>query len=278
MPGLPIPGNIRGAGSWHYAGSGFQASRGERRPDFMRRAGTNPVGTLYQDPMDRLFTPLARSLGQLNDRVFLGVVARSLIWAVVCFAALHFAVLWAIHNLFALEGWMAWTADILGTIGASLISLWLFLPVAAAIGTLYAERIARAVERRHYPHLPPPAGAPLLDQALDGVRVGLRILGLIIVGLLLALVLPGVGLALGWVIGAYGIGRGLFVAVAMRRMSRLDAEALYRQNRGVVLAQGGAMALAAWFPLINLLIPVIGTAAMVHVLDAVMSRPPSLRR
>jgi len=55
--------------------------------------------------------------------------------------------------------------------------------------------------------------------------------------------------------------------VAMRRMNRPEAEALYRSVRTVVLVQGGIMAAAAYVPLLNLLIPVVGTAAMVHVLD-----------
>jgi CysZ protein len=33
------------------------------------------------------------------------------------------------------------------------------------------------------------------------------------------------------------------------------------------------MAAAAYFPLLNLLIPVVGTAAMVHVLDLALTRP-----
>jgi uncharacterized protein involved in cysteine biosynthesis len=72
-------------------------------------------------------------------------------------------------------------------------------------------------------------------------------------------------------VAAYAIGRGLFVAVAMRRMSRAAAESVYRTNRGAVLVQGGVLALAAYVPVMNLLIPIIGVAAMVHVLDMALS-------
>jgi CysZ protein len=78
-------------------------------------------------------------------------------------------------------------------------------------------------------------------------------------------------LLLGWMIATYAIGRGLFVAVAMRRMPRPIAESLYRSRRGVVLVNGAILAGAAYIPVINLLIPVIGTAAMVHVLDLALS-------
>jgi CysZ protein len=103
-----------------------------------------------------------------------------------------------------------------------------------------------------------------------------------IVALLLAFLIPGIGLVLGWMIAAYAIGRGLFVAVAMRRMPREVAESAYAAHRFTVLLTGGVLAAAAYVPFANLLIPVIGVAAMVHVLDVAMSgdatgyvRPPT---
>jgi CysZ protein len=214
-----------------------------------------------------VFVPVARAVSQLDDPVFRGVLWRSIAWSAASFAALHVGAVWAVHRLLALHGWLAWGADILGSIGASLLALWLFLPVAAGIGTMYLDRIAGAVERRFYPWLPPPGGAPMLEQVWDGVVVALKVLALNVVALVLAFLLPGAGLFLGWLIAAYAIGRGLFVAVAMRRMPRLGAEELYRASRGVVLLQGAILALTAYVPLLNLLIPIIGVAAMVHVLD-----------
>jgi uncharacterized protein involved in cysteine biosynthesis len=218
------------------------------------------------------FLPLSRSLAQLHDRVFLGVVARGVFWAAVCFAALHVIAIWAVHQLLGLDGWIAWAVDLVASVGASLLTLWLFVPVGAAISTLYIDRIAAAVERLHYPTLPPARGAPVLDQVMDGIVLGLRLLGLLILALVLALLIPGLGLLLGWAIAGYGIGRGLFMAVAMRRLPRPQAEQLYRQNRTIVLFQGIILAAAAWIPLVNLMLPVIGAAAMVHVLDMIMTR------
>lgn len=222
--------------------------------------------------MTSLLTPLSRALAQLDDRVFLGVLLQSVLWSVVCFALLHVGTIWAMHRLLDLHGWLAWAADLLGTVGASLLALWLFVPVAAAIGTLFFDRIAAAVERRWYPDLPPAIGAPLTAQAWDGIALGLRILLLNVLALVLVLLLPGIGLVLGWAIGAYALGRGLFVAVAMRRMPRPAAESLYRACRPMVLAQGAVLALAAYLPLVNLLLPVIGAAAMVHALDMALAR------
>jgi uncharacterized protein involved in cysteine biosynthesis len=60
----------------------------------------------------------------------------------------------------------------------------------------------------------------------------------------------------------------MFVAVAMRRMDRRDAVALYQRLRAPVLAQGALMTLGGLVPLLNMAIPVLGAAAMVHVLHA----------
>jgi CysZ protein len=224
---------------------------------------------------NHIFLPFVRAVVQLDDPTFLGVLLRSAGWSLACFATLHVAAIAAIHRLLELHGWLAWTADILGSIGASLLSLWLFLPVAAAIGLMYFDRIALAVERRFYPWLARPDGASLIEQTRDGMAVALKVLALNVVALLLAFLLPGTGLILGWMIAAYAIGRGLFVAVAMRRMPRGMAEALYRARRGVILTQGGILALAAYIPILNLLIPIIGTAAMVHVLDMALTAEES---
>jgi CysZ protein len=218
-----------------------------------------------------VFAPIARSIGQLDDPAFRDVLLRSIVWSIACFAGLHVAAIWVVHRMLELHGLLAWGADLLGSIGASLLAFWLFLPVAAAIGMMYLDRIARSVEIRFYPWLPPPSGASLLEQAWDGIAVALKVLALNVVALFLAFILPGVGLILGWMIASYAIGRGLFVAVAMRRMPRPVAESLYRASRTVILGQGAILALVAYVPVINLLIPIVGTAAMVHVLDMALS-------
>jgi uncharacterized protein involved in cysteine biosynthesis len=210
-------------------------------------------------------------VGQLDDPIFIGVVVRSVAWSIACVVAIHVAIVWAVHWLLALHGAMAWGADLLGSIGASVLTLWLFLPVAAAIGTLYFDRIAFAVERRFYPWLPAPRGASVAAQLWDGFSVACRVLLLNVLALGLALLLPGIGFLLGWIIAAYAIGRGLFVAVGMRRMPRSMADSLYRSKRATVMTVGAVLAAASYLPVFNLLLPVIGTAAMVHVLDVAIS-------
>lgn len=220
-----------------------------------------------------LLSPLTRAIGQMGDRAFLGVLLRCLSWAVVCFVALHIAAVWAVERIVHWPGLLGWAVGLLASVGATLLAAWLFLPLAAIIGTLYIDRIAAAVERRYYPGLPPARGASVAAQLWDGLCLGGRILLLNLLALVLALILPGIGLLLAWAVAAYAMGRGLFVMVAMRRLSRGAANETYRTARGMIFAYGGLMALAAYLPLLNLFIPLIGTASMVHVLDLVLTQP-----
>ena len=214
-----------------------------------------------------LLTPPLRALAQMDDPAFLGVVWRSIAWTLAAFAALATALVWGGHALLATHGWLGWLAGALGGVGAAFLSLYLFLPLASVVAFLFADRIAAAVERRYYPGLPPAHPAPLAQQTWDGIALGLRVLGWQVVALVLLLTpLAPVAMPLGWVISAWSVGRGLFVAVAMRRMDRARASAAYARRRLPVLGQGALMAAGSLVPVLNLFVPVLGTAAMVHLL------------
>lgn len=210
-----------------------------------------------------------RALGQMDDPVFLGAVWRSVAWTLAGFIALAALLVWGGHAVVRDGGWLGWLAGLLGGVGAALLALYLFLPMASVVAFLFSNRIAAAVERRFYPFLPPARAAPLGQQVWDGIALGLRVLAWQLVALLLVVTpLAPVAVPVGWAVAAWSIGRGLFMAVAMRRMDRTQASAAYLAQRPVVLGQGALMAVASVVPLLNLFIPVLGTAAMVHLLHA----------
>ena len=211
---------------------------------------------------------LMLAVAQLDDPACAGVLARSIGLTLLAFVVLLGGSTWGIHALLANIHWMpGWIAAVLGTLGVALLAFWLFLPTVMVIATQFIDPVAAAVDRRHYPFLPPPSPAALHAQVWDGLVLALQILLLNAVAVMLALLLPGIGIVLGIVIGGWAIGRGLFVAVAMRRMGRLAAQELYRRHRIAVLVPGLVLAAAATLPGVNLLVPIVGTAAMVHVLN-----------
>lgn len=217
-----------------------------------------------------MLTPLARAIGQLDDPAILRVLAGSLALSAACFGLVCLGTAYGLHHLLDRIAWLGWLAAALGSVAVLVSSVWLFLPVAVLIAGAFMEPVCRAVERRWYPGVAAPHGANLAAQLWDSFLVSLLVLVMSGASLALALLLPGVGLVIGWAITAWALGRGLFVAVAMRRMDRAQAAALYRRHRPAVLAQSAALALAGFVPIVNLLIPVLGSACMVHVL----MRPP----
>jgi len=219
-----------------------------------------------------MFAPVLRAFDQIEDPTVFGVLLKSLLLSAACFALLSGGSVYELHHVLASHGWVAWLAGILGGAAALAAAIWLFMPVAVLIASAFMEPVCRAVERRWYPGLPPPHGASILPQLWDGLVVAALVALLNLVSLVLALIIPGIGLLLGWAITAWALGRGLFVPVAMRRMSRHEANTLYLRYRGAVLLQGAALAFAATIPLLNLLVPVLGPACMVHVL---MRRAPA---
>lgn len=223
-----------------------------------------------------MLSPITRALAQLDDPVFLSVLVQSVLLSFVAFAVLVAGSAWGVHGLLAQSAWLGWVAGIAGGLAVALLGVWLFVPVALLIATLFSNRICAAVDRRFYPGLSTPKGAPLAEQAWDGAVLGLQVLGFQLVALLLAFLLPGIGLVLGWMVTGWAIGRGLFVTVAMRRMGRPEALRLYARRRVPVLWQGGLLALLGTVPVLNLLVPVLGIAALTHVLNASNELPRGL--
>jgi CysZ protein len=191
-------------------------------------------------------------LGVLGAAVALGLLT----WGAVAAAA------WAAGG----EGWLSWLAEIGGGLAAVLLAWWLFLPVSAAIAAQLVEPVAAAVERRHYPFLAPAKGASIAAQVAFGLGFGLKLLVLQIV-LLPLFFIPVLGFGLALLIAAYALGAGMVVQTAMLRMDTRAAKAAWRSRRWSGWLLGLVLAAMALVPLLNLLVPVIGTAAAVHLLQ-----------
>jgi uncharacterized protein involved in cysteine biosynthesis len=216
--------------------------------------------------MGGLIAPALRAVEQCDEPFFLRVVLRSAVWAALTFVLLGTAIGWVAWHALVHSEWFGWLGPFLGVAVAALSALYLFQPLAAALASLAVEGVSAAVEARFYPSLPPATAAPLAQQIWDGVMLGAGVLVMQLLALVLAIVVPGLGLLLGWAVAAWAIGRGLFVAVAMRRMERRDARKLYRRRRWAVLTQGAIIAACGFVPVVNIFAAVIGIAAMVHVM------------
>jgi uncharacterized protein involved in cysteine biosynthesis len=224
-----------------------------------------------------LFPPILRAIGQLDDPALLGVLLQTILLSALGFAGVAAGAAWFVHHLLAhgtAHDTLGWVAGVLSGGLALAAAFWLFVPMAVVIAGLFMGPVCGAVERRWYPGLGAPRPASLAAQAWDSLAFGLQVLLLTLLGLLLAP--TGIGLAIGWLITAWAVGRGFFVAVAMRRMNRAAALSAYRQVRGAVLVQGAVLTLGGTIPLLNLLLPILGPATMVHIVESRRGRVESV--
>jgi uncharacterized protein involved in cysteine biosynthesis len=206
------------------------------------------------------------TLRQLGDRAFLWPLLGGLAGALAVFAGLAGLSAWALGGLAGGTGWLAGLAATAGGLLTLGLAVWLFVPVMLAISGLFVDVVAAAVERRFYPGLPPAAGAGLLAQGGFNLWLGVKAGAASLIALPLALLFPPLGAMAFLVIGAVSLGHGLFEGVAQRRMGVAEARAARRQREGQVLGLGFLLALLSLVPGLNLLVPVVGTAAMTHLL------------
>ena len=213
-----------------------------------------------------MFTPMLRAFGQLDDPALLWVLLRSIALSALCFVGLAAGCVWLLHHWITAQGMLGWVATTFGGALATLAALWLFVPMAVVIAGLFLGPVCGAVERRWYPYLPPPSGAGFFSQNWAGLAIALKVAAFSLLSLMISIFVPVAGHLLGWLITAWALGRGLFASVAMRRMSRAEADLLYQRERVAVVLQGAALAALGVIPFANLLLPVVGPAAMVHLI------------
>lgn len=222
-----------------------------------------------------------KALSQAADSRFRRVLALGLALTIGLLVALWVATLelvrWVTPDTLTLPwlGEVTWldTAASAGSVLLLLLaSTVLMVPVASAFTGLFLDRIAAAVEARHYPALP----APRLQSAGEQAIGSLAFFGLILAANVAALaVWPFTGPfapLLFWALNGFLLGREYFTLAALRHLTPAEAKRLYRANRLTVWAAGTLMAAPLSIPLVNLFIPVLGAASFTHIFHGLQSR------
>jgi CysZ protein len=228
-----------------------------------------------------------KALGQITDGRFLGVLAIGLgltIALLVGFYLVFVTVIgWIVPESFTLPwiGEITWVDNALNWAGVPvmlLLSSILMVPVASAFISMFLETIAAAVERKHYPNLPPARSIGIIGGLVDAVKF----LGLLIVVNLLALVLYLVFTPLApilfWVVNGVLLGREYAQLVALRRSDAAGAAAFRKRHRPTIFAAGVLMAVPLTIPVVNLLVPILGAATFTHLYHRLTRTPMSPSR
>jgi CysZ protein len=216
---------------------------------------------------------------QLSDPRLRGVIWQSLGLSLLLQVALIALAWWALQSFTTFQwGWLNELVRWLG--GATVVALAVLLFPASfgIVVSIFMERIADIVEAAHYPHLGPARGIPIWTGIWTGVIFLLAVIALNLVMLplyILALFVAGLGAVLFYGINGWLTGRMYYEQVALRRLSAVEVKAWRRANSGALWMTGIAIAFLGTLPILNLIVPVLGTAAMVHVAQSL--KPPGSR-
>lgn len=162
-----------------------------------------------------------------------------------------------------------------GGIGAILLTLlaaWFLFPaVAIMVITTFADRISRAVEEHRYPAAAKKARPIGIGR---GAVMGLRSAGRLILFNVLALpfylllLITGIGpIVLFIVVNGIAFGRDLAELAAARHGDRASRRAWLRATRGEQHIIGTIVSILFLVPFLNLIAPVVGTAAAIHLFN-----------
>lgn len=228
-----------------------------------------------------IFTAFFAALGQIGDPrfrrvLFLGI-ALTLALLVAAYAGFLGLLQWTLGEevVLPLIGPVTWVTDLLtwsSLLVMIIMSMFLMVPVASAITSMFLDEVANAVEDKHYPHLPPAAPVPFAEALRDTINFMGVLIGANTLALILYLIFSPFALFIFWALNGFLLGREYFTLAAMRREGRVAARALRRKHFVTIWAAGILMAMPLSVPLLNLAIPILGAATFTHLYHMLKSR------
>lgn len=160
----------------------------------------------------------------------------------------------------------------IGAIALTLVAGWFLFPAVALVAIAgFTDRIASAVEQAHYPQAAQSARPVGLGRGLlIGLKSGGRLLvfNLIALPFYLILLVTGVGpFILFVIVNGIAFGRDVAEIAAARHGDRSSRRQWLKETRGQQHLIGVAVSMLLLVPFANLLAPVIGTAAGIHLFN-----------
>jgi len=221
-----------------------------------------------------IFQSFFLALGQLGDPRFRRVLGLGILLTFALLVASYASLLWLVNSVVGEEatlpvlGQVRWLNDLLSVssfIFMIILSVFLMVPVASAITSMFLDEVAQAVEDRYYPGLPKVPGVPFGEALRDTINFLGVLIGANILALILYVFLAPAALFIFWGLNGFLLGREYFTLAAMRRVGRTKAKELRSKYTGTIWMAGILMAIPLTIPLVNLLIPILGAATFTHI-------------
>lgn len=228
-----------------------------------------------------VFSSFFAAISQIGDPRFRRVLLIGIVLAFALLVSIYAAFLMMIGGTgpdaytFPIIGEVTWLKDLISWSSMALmtfLSVFLMVPVASAITSMFLEDVAQAVEDQHYPHLPAASKVSIPAAVRDTISFLGLLVGANFLAVFLYILVPAASLFIFWGLNGYLLGREYFQLVAMRRIGRKKAKALRKRHNGTIWLAGILMAMPLSLPLVNLAIPIIGAATFTHLFHALKDR------
>tara|TARA_B100001123_G_C15221919_1_gene991605 strand:+ start:312 stop:1037 length:726 start_codon:yes stop_codon:yes gene_type:complete len=221
------------------------------------------------------------AIAQVPQKEFRLALAYSVALSVITLTVLGGLAWWGLSStgLLDLPGWLdflvGWAFETLGWLTFATLTWFLFPAVVSTFVGLFLERVAGAVERRHYADDPPGKDLSIVRSFMITMNFLMILILVNFIGLLLyvpLLFFPILSFLVFYALNGYLLGREYFELVAFRHLDEQTAKKLRQQHSYRLILAGAVIAFLFSIPLVNLVTPLIATAAMVHIFKA-LARP-----
>ena len=224
--------------------------------------------------MIKAFSQAVSQLGDISFRrfVWLGLAGSATVFFALWFAIGFLIFSTEIYNFYGILGIfnyaLEWVTDIFG-FAAVLFLSWMFFPsVVSLVVSFFLEDAAQVVEEKYYPTLTQPRRQGIKEVMTVTLKFSLLATVLNILALPVYALLFFIGplnLVVFYVLNGYVLGREFFEVVAHRRSPPDQVRHLRHAYKGQLFLAGVVIAFMMTIPIVNLIAPVIATAAMVHL-------------
>ncbi len=212
---------------------------------------------------------LGKGFAALGNPSVLWVIAISVVLAILGALGLWKLLDWLLTGFELFKwGWANWLVDNFTSVVLFFVVLLMFPAIVLIVTSMFLTYVVKAIEKQHYPHLPPARDIPIGEDIAYMLKFTALIIAVNLMVLPLYLLLPGINFLISWTINGYITGREYYDLVAMRRMADGDRKAVRQRNSGKIFSAGFVMAILMTVPFLNLLMPVVSAAYMTHVFHA----------
>ena len=183
-----------------------------------------------------------------------------------CIALFAFIDLALTHTSFFQVSWIEILLDFLGRLAAVMITWLLFPVIISGVISLFLEGIARAVEAQHYPNLPQITNPSIVSTIISTGKF-LSLLIVLNIGLLFFFFTGPIYIVLYYIINGYLISREFFDLISLRRVNAVKSGNLRKIHKSRLIFIGTIFVFLMQVPIVNLLVPIVATATMLHLFE-----------